>query len=127
MKVCVALCVLALTAVALGRPQSQYTDRYDNIDLNEILNNRRLLVPYIQCVLGEGKCTPDGKELKSHIREALENDCAKCTENQREGSRRVIAHLIKHEQDYWAKLKAKYDPSGKYSKRHEQELAAATA
>ncbi|XP_013187515.2 allergen Tha p 1 [Amyelois transitella] len=127
MKACIALCLFALVAAALARPQSHYTDRYDNMDLNEILNNRRLLIPYIQCVLGEGKCTPDGRELKSHIREALENDCAKCTDNQREGSRRVIAHLIKHEAGYWDKLKAKYDPNGKYSRRHEQELAAAQA
>lgn len=55
------VCLLALAA-AVGA--EQYTDRYDNVDLDEILANRRLLVPYLNCILDEGKCSPDGKELK---------------------------------------------------------------
>nr|QEI46805.1 chemosensory protein 7 [Galleria mellonella] len=125
MKTCIVLCLIAFVVAVVGRPGGQYTDRYDNINLDEILGNRRLLVPYIHCVLDEGRCTPDGRELKSHIKEALENDCAKCTENQRNGSRRVISYLINHEQEYWNKLAAKYDPTGKYSKKYENEYRAA--
>nr|UDM59700.1 putative chemosensory protein 7 [Corcyra cephalonica] len=124
MKTCIVVCLLAIMAIAMARPNSHYTDRYDNINLDEILGNRRLLIPYIKCVLGEGRCTPDGKELKSHIQEALENECNKCTETQRSGSRRVIAHLINHEPQYWNKLSAKYDPSGKYTKKYEKEYRA---
>lgn len=41
-----------------------YTDRYDNINVKEILNNRRLLIPYVKCILEQGRCTPEGKELR---------------------------------------------------------------
>ncbi|CAH0590235.1 unnamed protein product [Chrysodeixis includens] len=121
MKSIIILCLFV--AVAVARPnESRYTDRYDNINLNEILNNRRLLLPYLKCILDEGKCTPDGKELKSHIREALEQDCAKCTKAQRDGTRQVMGHLINHEQEYWNRLKAKYDAQSKFSTKYEVEL-----
>ncbi|CAH0695899.1 unnamed protein product [Spodoptera exigua] len=123
MKSFIVLCLFGLAAVAIARPDgSTYTDRYDNINLDEILGNRRLLTPYIKCILEEGKCTPDGKELKSHIREALEQNCAKCTDAQRNGTRRVLGHLINNEEESWNRLKAKYDPQSKYTVKYELEL-----
>nr|AND82443.1 chemosensory protein 1 [Athetis dissimilis] len=123
MKACIVLCVLSVAVMALARPEdAKYTDRYDNVNLDELLSNRRLLVPYIKCILDQGKCTPEGKELKSHIKEALEQDCAKCTPTQRDGTRQVMGHLINHETDYWNQLKAKYDPQSKYASKHEQDL-----
>nr|AXF48715.1 chemosensory protein CSP19 [Lobesia botrana] len=125
MKVIVFACLLAV--VVSARPGDKYTDRYDNVDLNEILNNRRLLVPYVKCLLGQGKCTPDGKELKSHIKEALENGCAKCTESQRVATRQVIGHLINKESAYWNQLVTKYDSQRKYVAKYESELRAVRA
>lgn len=43
----------------------KYTTKYDNIDLDEILNSDRLLKNYFDCIMDRGKCTPDGMELKS--------------------------------------------------------------
>ncbi|CAG5049106.1 unnamed protein product [Parnassius apollo] len=121
MKSFVVVCFFAVVAVALGRPE-HYTDRYDNVDLDEMLGNPRLLMPYIKCILDEGKCTADGKELKSHIKEALENYCEKCTDAQKSGTKRVIGHLINNEKDYWNQLTAKYDPDRKYVVKYETEL-----
>uniref|UniRef100_A0A2A4J6K0 Chemosensory protein n=1 Tax=Heliothis virescens TaxID=7102 RepID=A0A2A4J6K0_HELVI len=125
MNSAIVLCVVALAGMVLARPDGdgdKYTSKWDNVDLDEILANDRLLVPYIKCVLDEGKCAPDAKELKEHIREALETGCAKCTDAQKDGTRRVIAHLIKKKIEEWEKLKAKYDPEGKYSQKYEKEL-----
>lgn len=63
----VILCVFALIAVASSRPQSKYTDRFDNINVDEILVNKRLLSAYIMCVLDKGKCTNEGRELKCKL------------------------------------------------------------
>lgn len=52
-------------AVALARPDSKYTTKYDNIDLDQILKNDRLMKNYVDCLLEKGRCTPDGQELKS--------------------------------------------------------------
>lgn len=42
-----------------------YETKYDDVDLDELLNNDRLRHSYVKCLLGEGPCTPDGLELKS--------------------------------------------------------------
>nr|AIX97840.1 chemosensory protein [Cnaphalocrocis medinalis] len=128
MKTFTAICLLALAASAAAFPGSdKYTDRYDNINLDEIISNKRLLVPYIKCMLEQGKCSPEGKELRSHIKEALENYCGKCTETQRDGTRRVIGHLINNEPDYWSQLTVKYDPDHKYVTKYEKELKTVVA
>lgn len=62
MKVVLVLALIA--AVAVARPGDKYTTKYDNIDLDEILNNERLYKRYFNCLANRGKCTPDGKELK---------------------------------------------------------------
>ncbi|CAH0590233.1 unnamed protein product [Chrysodeixis includens] len=119
MRAVILFCLIV--AAVSARPQ-QYTNKYDNVNLSEILSNKRLLIPYLKCTLDQGKCSPDGKELKSHIKEALENYCAKCTNSQRDGTRRVISHLIHNEPDYWKQLSKKYDPQGKYASKYEREL-----
>lgn len=62
MKTFIVLALFAVVAVS-ARPE-QYTDKYDNVNIDEILNNKRLLVPYLKCILEQGKCSADGKELK---------------------------------------------------------------
>lgn len=62
MKICIVL--FGLLALALA--EEKYTSKWDNIDLDQILKNDRLLNNYIDCVLEKGSCTPDGSELKSN-------------------------------------------------------------
>lgn len=62
MKLLIITVVLTVIAFVVCE---QYTDRYDDINIEEILSNRRLLIPYVKCLLDKGRCTPEGKELKS--------------------------------------------------------------
>uniref|UniRef100_UPI003BB98AA3 chemosensory protein 14 precursor n=1 Tax=Tribolium castaneum TaxID=7070 RepID=UPI003BB98AA3 len=93
-----------------------------NIDLDEILKNDRLTRNYIDCVLGKGKCTPEGEELKRDIPEALQNECAKCNEKHKEGVRKVLHHLIKNKPNWWQELEAKFDPKGEYKQKYNKLL-----
>lgn len=54
-----------LVVYVSARPDNKYTTKYDSVDLNEIIGNKRLLKNYVHCLLGKGNCTPDGAELKS--------------------------------------------------------------
>ncbi|KAJ8928812.1 hypothetical protein NQ314_018578 [Rhamnusium bicolor] len=45
--------------------EDTYTSKYDNIDIDSIIKNDRLLKNYIDCLLDKGKCGPDAAELKS--------------------------------------------------------------
>ncbi|XP_049832540.1 ejaculatory bulb-specific protein 3-like [Schistocerca gregaria] len=115
------LLVSALAVIALAAAEEKYTTKYDNVNLDEILANDRLLNNYVKCLLedGDASCTADGKELKKVLPDALKNECSKCSDSQKEGSRKVLKHLINHKQETWQKLKAKYDPDGKFSKKYE--------
>ena len=102
----------------------KYTDKYDNVNVDEILANERLLKGYVDCVLERGKCTPEGKELKEHLRDAIETGCKKCTKPQEEGATKVIDFLIKNKLEVWRELVAKFDPEGKWRKKYEDRARA---
>nr|AIX97836.1 chemosensory protein [Cnaphalocrocis medinalis] len=103
--------------------EETYTDRFDNINVDEIVANRRLLVPYLKCALDKGRCTPEGKELKIHIQDAMQTACKKCTEKQKTGARQVVNHIKEKEPLYWEELLAKYDPKNELKPIYEPFLA----
>ncbi|XP_026277206.1 ejaculatory bulb-specific protein 3-like [Frankliniella occidentalis] len=128
-----AVAVLVLAAVARAAlvqrvrrdddDDEKYTSRFDNVDLDTVLNSDRLLTNYFRCIMDEGPCTPDAKELKRVIPEALSNKCAKCSERHRAGAEKVLTFLIKNREAEWTRLEKKYDPSGQYRKLYEAEAA----
>lgn len=79
-------------AVALAKPQ--YSTKYDNIDLDQILRSDRLLNNYVNCLLEKGSCTADGRELKAALPDALATGCSKCTDKQKNGSEKVIRFIV---------------------------------
>ncbi|XP_063978576.1 ejaculatory bulb-specific protein 3-like [Diachasmimorpha longicaudata] len=119
----VAIVLLAVVAVTLGKPQG-YTTKYDNVDLDQILRNDRLLNNYVKCLLDEGNCTSDGKELKASLPDALATGCNKCSEKQRVGSEKVIRYLVNERPKVWQKLAAKYDPHDEYRVKFQGEANA---
>lgn len=58
--------LLLCVAFCYGAPPApkEYTTKYDGINLDEILNSKRLLGTYIKCLLDGTSCTPQGKELR---------------------------------------------------------------
>jgi hypothetical protein len=57
------IAILALIAV-VAADDEKYVTKFDNIDLDSILESDRLFSNYFKCLMDEGKCTPDGTELK---------------------------------------------------------------
>nr|ATI99847.1 chemosensory protein 8 [Oedaleus asiaticus] len=117
--------ILVLTAVlavvASVAADDKYTTKFDDIDIDKILANERLLHQYELCLTeDETKCTPEGKELRKDIPDALETECAKCNEKQKEGIKKVIKFLINHKPETWQKLKEHYDKDGKYSEKYKK-------
>ncbi|KAF9818728.1 hypothetical protein SFRURICE_011774 [Spodoptera frugiperda] len=107
-----------LTIQSKATETSTYTTKYDGIDLDEILDNDRLLTGYVNCLMDLGPCTADGKELKKNLPDAIENDCKKCTERQREGADRVCHYLIDNRPEDWTKLEEKYKSDGSYRAKY---------
>ncbi|CAH0713341.1 unnamed protein product, partial [Brenthis ino] len=95
-----------------------YTSKYDGVDLDEILASDRLLAGYVNCLLDKGPCTPDGKELKMNLPDAIENDCKKCTDKQKVGADKVMHYIIDHKPEDWDKLENKYNSDGTYKLKY---------
>ncbi|KAJ8717283.1 hypothetical protein PYW08_005682 [Mythimna loreyi] len=123
MKLIVAVTLISVVAVAWGA--STYTDKWDNINVDEILESQRLLKAYVDCLMERGRCTPDGKALKETLPDALENECSKCTEKQKSGSDKVIRHLVNKRPDLWKELATKYDPDNVYQVRYKNQIESA--
>ncbi|XP_066259552.1 ejaculatory bulb-specific protein 3-like [Euwallacea similis] len=119
MKNLVAVVLVIHIAVCLCQ---KYTSRYDSLNLDQILSNKRVLNNYVKCVLDEGPCTAEGRELKAHIPEAIQTNCVKCTETQKNFVRRGAKHLIKNNPKEWMKIARKYDPKGQYANQFNQFL-----
>lgn len=51
--------------------EAPYDNKFDNVDLDEILNQERLLNNYIKCLEGTGPCTPDGRMLKGEWKDIV--------------------------------------------------------
>ncbi|XP_047031337.1 allergen Tha p 1-like [Helicoverpa zea] len=122
MKLIVAVALLYLVAESWAA--STYTDKWDNINVDEILESQRLLKAYVDCLLDRGRCTPDGKALKETLPDALENECSKCTDKQKSGSDKVIRHLVNKRPEMWKELSAKYDPNNIYQDRYKDKIEA---
>ncbi|BET00376.1 unnamed protein product [Nesidiocoris tenuis] len=113
--------VAILVAVASVFADDKYTTKYDNIELDEILNNQRLYQKYFDCLRNKGKCTADAAELKELIPDALKTECAKCSEKQKEGVEKVLRFVLTKKPDDYNEIEAIYDPDGTYRKKYEEQ------
>ncbi|CAG9762019.1 unnamed protein product [Ceutorhynchus assimilis] len=95
-----------------------YTTKYDNIDVDNILASKRLLKNYVNCLLDQGVCTAEGKELKKYLPDAIATECSKCSPAQKKIAGKVFSHLLLKHRDDWNKLTAKYDPEGRFQNKY---------
>lgn len=99
---------------AADPPGGYYQTKYDSLDVEEILNNKRLVIHYVNCLLDRGACPPQGADLKRILPEALETNCLRCTEKQRDVIVRTIRRLRTEYPILWSELVSEYDPDGEY-------------
>ncbi|XP_018321497.1 uncharacterized protein LOC108734429 [Agrilus planipennis] len=99
-----------------------YRTRYDHINVDTVMNSKRLVNYYGACLLSRGPCPPQGAELKRVLPEALQTNCARCTEKQKAGAYRTIKRLRKEYPGIWKALLEEYDPTEKYVRRFEETI-----
>lgn len=58
--------------------------------------------------------------ISEYIPEALETECAKCTDAQKRFAGKVMSFLLLNKRNYWNQLLGKYDPNGKFRKKYEE-------
>lgn len=63
-KLCLIVCCFITILNMIQASPAKYPTKYDNVNVDEILNNERLFNSYFKCLMNTGKCTPEGEELK---------------------------------------------------------------
>lgn len=124
MKFVLIAILVTLAVVAAAPAETEYTSRFDNVDIDQILTTKRLFDNYFKCLMDKGKCTPDGKELKKLLPDALKTNCAKCSAKQRDGTDKVLRFIVKNKPTEWEQLKNKYDPENIYIQKYRESAAA---
>lgn len=116
------LAVIIAASMVMARPADEkYTTKYDNIDVDEILKSERLFKNYYNCLIDQGSCTPDARELKNVLPDALQTECSKCNEKQKENADKVLRFIIENKKEEWKTLQAKYDPDQVYYNKYKDE------
>ncbi|XP_068148121.1 LOW QUALITY PROTEIN: ejaculatory bulb-specific protein 3 [Drosophila tropicalis] len=115
--------VLLTLSIALVLADDKYTTKYDNVDIDEILKSERLFGNYFKCLIETGKCTPEGRELRKSLPDALKTECSKCSDKQKENTDKVIRFILDNKPEQWKQLQDKYDPEDLYIKRYRAQAA----
>nr|WPO56419.1 chemosensory protein [Leucinodes orbonalis] len=101
----------------------KYDERYDYLDVDALFYSKRLVRNYVDCLINAQRCTPEGKQLKRILPEALRTKCARCTERQKKTAVKVIKRLKYEFPEEWAKLSSRWDPTGDFTRYFEEFLA----
>ncbi|XP_045523691.1 allergen Tha p 1-like [Pieris brassicae] len=118
------LVLAAVVAAAVGLPADTYNPAYDNFNAQELVDNVRLLNNYGKCFLEQGPCTPEGRDFRKVIPEALRTNCGKCTPKQRELIRTVVHGFKTKLPEMWKEIIHKEDPNNEYTAAFNEFLAA---
>ncbi|KAK9877400.1 hypothetical protein WA026_018517 [Henosepilachna vigintioctopunctata] len=116
------LLVLALVCFLSVCGDDKYTSKYNNIDLEAIMHNDRLLKNYFKCLTEGTGCTPEGSELRKILPDAVKTGCAKCTDEHKAAAKKFVSFLMKEKPQMWEKLVQHYDPDKTYRNKYKDLL-----
>ncbi|KYN04243.1 Putative odorant-binding protein A10 [Cyphomyrmex costatus] len=93
------MCVLA---------EEFYSDRFDNIDASNILQNDKLREEYYNCYMEKGPCpTEDAKFFQGIMSEVIQTNCKKCTEKQKKLYTEMLNWFTQNKPKQWEALVVK--------------------
>ncbi|KAK9502932.1 hypothetical protein O3M35_011612 [Rhynocoris fuscipes] len=85
---------------------------YVNVD--EILNNKRLLDAYAKCYLDKGPCPGPARQGKRKLADVFRTNCGKCTKKEKQDTRAAIRKLRQSKPQLFLEIFEKYDPGSKH-------------
>ncbi|XP_029158333.1 ejaculatory bulb-specific protein 3-like [Nylanderia fulva] len=118
-KYILILFAASLITLVIAADENKYARKFDDTEVDKILQNNRVLTSYIRCLLDKGPCTAEGRELKKILPDALSTNCSKCDDNQKTITQKVIKHLKTKRSEDWVNLLGKYDPLGQHKENYE--------
>ncbi|KAK4885679.1 hypothetical protein RN001_001950 [Aquatica leii] len=105
-----------------SEPPNIYSDEFDNIDIDEILSNKRLVDNYLYCIKTGKKCTPDGLKARELIPDALKSKCVNCSQSQKDKAEKILEWAIQNRAKDFLEIEQIFDPQHNFRKEYEVEL-----
>ncbi|KAE9542965.1 hypothetical protein AGLY_002876 [Aphis glycines] len=94
--------------------QNHAIDRFTT----RLVGNSKIRENYLNCFLDDGPCSPEANNIKpGMVPDAIQNECAHCTELQKRVIEKMMCYLNNHQPDILREVAAKFDPSGEYMKQ----------
>ena len=95
--------LLALSLLVWAtQAEDTYSDKFDYVDVDEILANDRLREQYYKCFMETAPCmTADATFFKGNMFEAVVTKCSKCTEKQKIFLDKVADWFTKNQPEKW--------------------------
>nr|SAJ59011.1 putative chemosensory protein [Triatoma brasiliensis] len=114
-----SLCLAWLMfGMAFCRPDSEedafYYQVFEEIDVDIILDNERLLRSYLTCFFDEAPCSAHAAAVKESIPEVMSTVCGKCNDKQKAIYKHALNKFIPTHKEDWDHILRIYDPNGEY-------------
>ncbi|XP_045466459.1 ejaculatory bulb-specific protein 3-like isoform X2 [Harmonia axyridis] len=116
------LLVVVAAAINVAHSEEGYSSKLENIDVDAIIKNERLLQNHFKCLIDGQGCTPEAEELKKNIPEIMETCCAKCSDKHKEAAKKMTEYLLANKPELIKKVLDKYDPERKYTQKCNEQL-----
>ncbi|KAG8041731.1 hypothetical protein G9C98_007035 [Cotesia typhae] len=81
-----------------------YSDKYDVLNVEEVLAHDELRDTYYNCFMDRGPCAEDADYWKGNFPEAVVTNCRKCTEWQKVAFDKIADWYSSHQPDNWNSL-----------------------
>ncbi|XP_047000753.1 ejaculatory bulb-specific protein 3-like [Schistocerca americana] len=109
-----SLVVLLCALAALAASENPLLSQLENIDVDAVLADPERVDAAVKCFLSDtdDSCNTRAKVIKGLIAETLKTNCAECSDNQKAGVAKFMAHIAKNKPEEMKQLLAKYDPKG---------------
>ncbi|KAI5752405.1 ejaculatory bulb-specific protein 3-like [Diaphorina citri] len=118
----ILLSLLASCLILSSYGEEDLEKKYADFDIEAVLNSKRLVTNYVNCLTDKGACSPEGKDLKKNIPTVLQTLCEKCTPSQTDKAVMVIRRLKKDYPEEWKILLEKWDPKGEYTRKFQEKF-----
>ncbi|EZA53188.1 ObirCsp14 [Ooceraea biroi] len=103
--------IIAIISVALTytyAAEELYAATFDDFDIIDVLNDAKKEEEFFNCFIDAGPCMTDRQNFfKGIFFEALQNNCKKCTEKQKQLMNLMKEWYTQHNPDHWEVLLVK--------------------
>ncbi|XP_054277856.1 ejaculatory bulb-specific protein 3-like [Macrosteles quadrilineatus] len=95
-------------------PAKRALYRLEKIDVDNMLNNNRIMTNYVKCFVGKGACSPEARDFRKLIPKLTATACGDCTPNQKKIIKKIFLFMYFERSSDWKVLQERYDPNRKF-------------